>query len=131
MEHWSEKYLGLSYRSGEFDCADLVRRVLREQCEIDIPLPSERTWRGRDPKDLAAFGSTFAVPTDIPGEYDFALMKLQGNRVSLGSHIGVTSIVNGLPWVLHSMKRVGVVFCPVSNLGLFRLELVGYYRWRY
>jgi hypothetical protein len=38
---WHERYLGLKYRSGEFDCLDFVVRVQREVFgrHVDIPPP--------------------------------------------------------------------------------------------
>ena len=129
MAHWTEKYLHIKYSEQHFDCADLVRHVLREECGFDMPLPDDRRWRGRSAKSLADFSRTFALPIDAPTEFCGVLMKIQGNKKSVGSHVGVCALVKGVAWVLHAMAGIGTVFCPVSHLQRFRLELVGYYEW--
>ena len=129
MSHWTEKYLSLEYSKACFDCADLVQHVLKNEQGFDMPLPDDRTWRGRSAKSLSDFSRNFALPVDAPVEFCGVLMKIQGHRRNMGSHIGIASIVNGVGWVLHAMSGVGVVFCPVKNLYRFRLELVGYYEW--
>ena len=78
---------------------------------------------------LGFFAYLCPAYVDAPVEFCGVLMKIQGHRRQVGSHIGIASIVNNTAWVLHAMSGVGVVFCPVKNLYRFRLELVGYYEW--
>ena len=46
-----ERYVGLPYREGEYDCADLAQQVLRELFGIEIALPQDRT-RYRHPSSM-------------------------------------------------------------------------------
>ena len=130
MNHWAEKWVGREYRPGEFDCADMVREVVMERIGVDVPLPSDREWRGMLPSALIAFGETVVETTLEPKDGDCVLMKIHGHKRSLGSHVGVFALVNGRPWVLHALVDRGVVFVPVDQIGRMSLEVVGYYRWR-
>ena len=123
--HWTEAYLQLPYIKGSFDCSDLVQRVLCQQCEREMVFPSDHSWA-----NLQHFVGGLAYPAKTPREYDGILMRIRGDQTNSRWHIGIASIVSGLPWVLHSLENIGVIFSPVSKLRLFRLELVNYYRWR-
>ena len=61
-------------------------------------------------------------------EGDLVLMRIVGDRRTLGSHIGVLIMVNGQEWVLHAIERMGSLLTPVRKLTVFQLELMGYYR---
>ena len=130
MAHWAEKWVGREYRPGEWDCADMVREVVMERTGLDVPLPSDREWRGMLPSTLVAFGETVVEETHRPEDGDCVLMKIKGHKRSLGSHVGIFASVNGQAWVLHALAERGVVFCPVDQIGRMALEVVGYYSWR-
>ena len=125
--HWAEKWVGREYRPGEWDCADMVREVVMERTGIDVPLPSDREWRGMLPSTLQAFGETVVEETRQPEDGDCVLMKIKGHKRSLGSHVGIFAWVNGQAWVLHALAERGVVFCPVDQIGRMALDVVGYY----
>ena len=129
MTHWSEKYIGRPWINGEFDCADLVREVVLEIRGIQVDLPADREWRGLEPQALIDLGESVAAATATPIDGDCVLMKIVGNRRSLGSHVGVFGAVEGSPWVLHANESFGAMFCPVSHLPRLQFSLVGYYRW--
>ena len=129
MGHWTEKWVGRPYVPGEFDCADLVKAVVEEVRGVYIPLPSDREWRGLPPDALRDLSREYAAQTMRPQEGDGVLMRIVGNRRSLGSHIGVYSEVAGSPWVLHSIEKLGVLFTPVSHLVRLQLEIQSYYQW--
>ena len=129
MNHWTEKYIGKRYSESDYDCADMIREVTRDFVGLEINLPEDREWRRRNPEDLSAMCSVFAEPTDEPKDGCGVIMKLMGNRRSLGTHVGAYADVNGRPWVLHNMERIGVVLTPILELNEIHLELFGYYKW--
>ena len=95
----------------------------------EIRLPSADTWERLSPQEVKSFVSDLALSTDSPVEYDGILMKIRGDTTETRWHIGIVSLVSGLPWVLHALRHGGVLFSPVSKLRLLHLELVNYYRW--
>ena len=131
--HWTYTYLyDLYYPAQRFNnCAALVCDVLALQCDVEINLDDERWWAhgmGKFPDELVKEGQDVAEKVEVPEEYDICLMRIRGNKRVLGSHIGIVSLIGEAVWVLHSMKNIGTVFCPISRLGHFHLELAGYYR---
>ena len=126
MRHWSEEYIGC----GQFDCADFIQKVLKEQRGLDITLPGNRAWRGREPKDLADFGAAYADPVTEPKDFDIVLMHIFGRKHDLGAHVGVSALLCGSLWILHAVKNLGVIFSPKHSLQLAGFKIEGYYRCR-
>jgi hypothetical protein len=124
--HWSAAYVGLPYVRGEFDCAALVERVLREVFGREIHLPKERAadvlgLSGQ----IAAHRAEFARRIDAPGEGDGVLMVGRG-RVN---HIGIWCFIDE-SYVLHNMRNAGqVCLHRVRDLSRYGLFVEGYYRW--
>lgn len=130
MRHWSEKYLGRPW-TPTHDCAAFARDVLREQFGVEVALPSGFDWRRTKPRKVMELAEEFAVRSAVPFDGAGALMELRGNRLSLGSHIGVVCMIGGHPWVLHCMERMGSVFHPVPALVRVQLEVRAWYRLRH
>ena len=126
--HWSEKYVGRSW-SKSYDCADLVAEVARDRFGVSIALPNERAWRRTAPEAVAVAAGKQAYETSAPRDGDAALMRIRGNKMSIGSHIGIYCEVAGQPWVLHNLETIGVIFTPKRRLIAYQLEIVGFYRW--
>ena len=57
-------------------------------------------------------------------------MKVQGNRLSLGHHIGVIVDHDAGPFLLHNLEGMGVLLQPLGVVGRVNLEIAGFYRWR-
>ena len=129
MRHWSEKYVGREYRTGVFDCADLLKLVMHYEFGRDIKLPNDRDWRTQKPENISDYAREFASQTTIPIEGDAILMRIVGRKYSLGGHVGILSIVKKRQWVLHSIQNVGCIFHPVKDLATYHLEPVGFYQW--
>ena len=129
MNHWTEKYIGKMYSEFDYDCADMIREVTKDILGLDISLPEDREWRRRSPHVLEGMCAVFARPTSSPKDGCGVIMKILGNRRSLGSHVGSYADVEGRPWVLHNIKMAGVIFTPVADLNQIHLELFGYYKW--
>ena len=130
MTHWSQKYLTLNHVSGEFDCSDLVKRVLLDEQGHVVDLPSERQWRRWTPDRLVDTVSGQFEETLSPQEFDVVLMGYQGREQSLGCHVGVFAHCAGQDWVLHTMQHSGTVFGRVVDLGVYALKIQGHFRWR-
>ena len=130
MPHWAESYVGRPYDDERADCAILVRDVLRDHFGVHVDLPSDRDWRRKEPQEVADLGRSAAdrIEPDEAREGDLVLMRIVGDRRTLGSHIGVLTLINGQEWVLHAIKQMGSLLTPVRHLGAFQLELTGYYR---
>ncbi len=128
MTHWTEKYLGREW-TPDFDCAALVKEVLREEFGMEPALPAGFDWRRTDPETVIDLAHEFAVPTEKPKDGDGVLMRIRGNRRDLGSHVGLYVDVGGEGWMLHNVERIGVLFHSIHAAGRLQLETMGFYRW--
>lgn len=126
MAHWSERYVGMPYKPGEFDCADLVVLVQREIFKREVSLPSEHAQhpagRARQILDLR---NDYARPTAQPKEGDAALLITRGRL----QHIGVLCLVGAQRWVLHNAEGAGVVMHSVPMLAAHGYSIEDYYTW--
>ena len=122
---WHTAYLRQPWDRDRGGCAALVCDVERDVFGVEIELPGADHWRRNpDPAMVAEYGT----PTDSPDNGDIALMRLTGNQRSFGSHVGVCVMVDGHPWILHSLWNTGSVLTPPSSLWRTQHELVGWYR---
>lgn len=130
MPHWTEKYIGQPYAAHTADCARLLSKVRSEQFKLPVPTDIEveraasRLGRIGQMQDLV---SEYGQRTDTPNEGDAVLMLNRGRP----SHIGVYTIVNGEPCVLHAMENAGmVVLHRIRELNRVFLTVEGYYSWK-
>ena len=128
MNHWAEKWIGMPW-TREWDCACLVRDVLKKDFDIELNLPAGLDWKKMSQAEVKIISEDFAIPSIYPKEGDGVLMKIMGRRRDLGSHIGVYSVVDSVPWVLHNVESIGVLFTPISQLKLLSLQNTGFYTW--
>jgi hypothetical protein len=131
LVHWSELYVGQPYVKDEMDCGGWAERIEREQFGRDIDLPRERA-QGLRPRSrqIAAEKDTFAERTDRPVEGDGVLMVARGDLY----HIGIYTVVNFEPSVVHAMegsREVAgqVVRHRIRDLAAQGIKLEGYYKW--
>ncbi len=127
MAHWSERYVGLPYEEGTFDCAHLVEKVLLEQFGRELHLPKEHESHYRaQQRQIEAAKASYAEPAAAPREGDGVILVSRGHA----EHLGVYCEVGGEPCVLHNSRRFGSVVCfRVRELGRHLLAVEGYYRW--
>ena len=123
-------YLGRPYVQGEYDCADLVVDVAREQLGVRLTLPGRAaSQRGRD-LQIAALTAALAEPVDTPAEGDLVLMRVTGRRHEVGRHAGVWHHPPGhAPHVLHCAGGAGTCLHPVAGLEARGYQITGVYRW--
>ncbi|MGI9142997.1 MAG: hypothetical protein ACR2IJ_07380 [Fluviibacter sp.] len=130
MNHWTEQYIGQPYEADSADCARLLAQVRREVFRLPVPSDIEiqraasRLGRAGQMADLV---SAYGEPTNTPKEGDAVLMLCRGRP----SHIGVYTVINGEPCVLHAMENAGhVVLHRIRELGRVLLSVEGYYAWK-
>ena len=126
--HWTEKYLTIPYEKGKFVCTDLVRIVLDKEAGLQLPIPPSTQWRGLQTETLSDRYDEMVPRIDNPSEYDVVLMKIQGNKRSLGSHLGVFTKVGGKRRVLHALENQGVRLDILEHMQHLGLEIVSYHR---
>lgn len=130
MPHWTEKYIGQPYAVHTADCARLLSKVRSEQFNLPVPTDIEveraasRLGRIGQMQDLV---SEYGEKTENPQEGDAVLMLNRGRP----SHIGVYTIVDSEPCVLHAMENAGmVVLHRIRELNRVFLTVEGYYSWK-
>ena len=130
MSDWTIPYVGKAW-SPEYDCASLVVQVERDVFKKPtVTLPTGMDWKRTKPSEILVLNEDRAEAVDDPKEGDVVLMKFQGNRMSLGHHVGVYAWRDGQGWCLHNVEGIGVLFNPLAHLGRLALEVVGCYRLR-
>jgi hypothetical protein len=130
-----ERYVGIPYREGEYDCADLVQQALRELLHIEIALPADRT-RFRHPSSMIGEIVRWR-PLVARRRFDRSEWR-SGDGVllcvgesSYPTHVGLLFDLAGEWWVLHNDQA-----CRASVLTLLRrmreigFRLDGVYGWK-
>ena len=126
---WYEQYVGIPYVEEVSDCACLVRKVLLEQTGREINLPFDRDWEKKTPEQIIEDTKDYAAPTDTPKNFDGVLLRVHGDRRSVGSHVGIY-VEMQRPWILHSLVGIGSVLTKISHVPRIHLELLGFYTWK-
>ena len=125
--HWSDKYIGLPY--SDHNCAEFVAMVAFDHYNIDIVLPADmgkylRTQQKKINKHLFEYVDAQKLDDPIDG----AICLMHGRKRHC--HIGITVIINKIPYVLHSMTGCNsVVRHRVIDLHKFNLKVEGFYQW--
>lgn len=124
--HWALSYL--KYSTKEYNCAELVRLVLREQFNIDFIFPQTKHSVRKDSQQIKANLSVFtSEQTKYPNEGDLVLMS-GSSRLC---HVGLYVTINNKGYVLHSMKNASTVCLhELKDLKLYGLVLNGFYKWQ-
>lgn len=123
--HWSQKYIGYSY--AQFNCAQLVRRVL----VVDFGLDYDFGFIPRETRDQSEAiknrKDSFLTVTEKPREGDCVMMHSRREF----AHIGIYAEINNQPYVLHSMNTIGsVVLHKLKDLKRYGLNVEGFYKWQ-
>jgi hypothetical protein len=132
--HWSQRYIGMTYRPGEFDCADFARLVNREVFGREIRIPENRNYNGKDgvarlkamTAQIHECRDAYVERTEKPAEGDGVLIVSRG----AAAHIGLYCLINGEPWVLHcASDALQAVLHRVRDLARTGYSIEGYYSW--
>jgi hypothetical protein len=132
-----ERYVGLRYRPGEFDCADLVQQVLQEVFGHRILLPQDR----KRPTETRAMARSIAAWTPLVAEerrldlrHDHFVHDGDGVLLAVGQvplHIGVAVWLTAELWVLHNDADCGSsVLTRWRDLRHAGYHVQGVYAWR-
>ena len=127
MAHWSDKYVGQEYCIMTNDCGTFAVRVARDEFGKKVALPTHvpRSVREQQARILLEIGKDYGTPTDSPVEGDIVLMMTRNKF----PHVGLYSLINGEPWVIHSLVATGVCAHRLRDLGNHNLAFHSYYSW--
>ncbi len=128
--HWSEKFIGREYVRGEYDCASLVVDVQKEIFSRDVPDTGERpALRSAEMAKLAealdTLGNT-VERVETPEEGCAVQIKVSMHLV----HVGVYFEQGGEGYVLHNIRKHGVISTRMKDLWKFGWAVEGFYRWK-
>jgi hypothetical protein len=132
--HWSDRYVGLQYVDGEFDCAALAELVQREVFSKTVHLPRERPYAAKKGSEkFEAMARQIEETKDVvakrvaePQDGDAIVLMSRGRP----QHVGLYCLINGEPWVLHAADTSGqVVRCRLRQLQIWCMSVEGFYRW--
>lgn len=135
--HDAEPYVGTPYIAGEFDCADLCRKVQWEVFGRVIALPEAR------PRPGGARGQGRAIDS----LRDAVAVRLEGPSTGCGVllwepdgeagqdlrlwHVGTVFVHADEVWVLHNSHKLGSAHLQrLDDLLRWGMRLDGYYAWR-
>lgn len=121
-------YVGMPYRSWEFDCADFVVYLMREFFDRDVELPSNRPRGPKACEQLETLSKPYGTVTCEPVDGDFVLMFDLGD--TMPTHVGVYVELNGEAHVFHCAEKTGgSVLHPIRRLAALGLRIEGFYKW--
>jgi hypothetical protein len=131
-----ERYVGLPYKPGEFDCADLVRQVQQEVFGRAIALPQDRNRpvdvRGQL-REITHWLPSVARRRNLGLATDRYVQDGDGVLLQVGEiprHIGVACWLGVELWVLHNNSAAtGSVLTRWRDLRLIGFGVEGVYAW--
>lgn len=128
-----QAYVGLEYKLGLFDCADLAAKVQREVFGREISLPASRQralGAAGQRREIASLRDQLAVRVDVPFTGCAALLT-EGGPLGGTWHIGTVALHRGETWVLHNSHALGSAHLQrLADLQRWGMQLEGYYAWR-
>ncbi len=130
----AERYVGLPYVPGEFDCMDLAIKVQRELFGLDISALAGRSHglgvRGQG-REISRLRDTVATRSEL-AETGCAVLLTEPGDLVPSWHIGTGFLTGDLSvWVLHASAALGsVALQRLSDLRRFGMHLEGFYLWR-
>ena len=130
-----ERYVGLPYEPGVFDCVDLVARVQREVFGREVHLPQDRPR----PQTLGDMAAAIGAHTAAIARRRRPEEKREGDGVLLArgcakpTHVGVlVQLGERVPqwYVLHNATvRLSSVLTLLRDLPLAGWRIEGFYEW--
>lgn len=132
----AQRYVGMPYLVGQFDCADLAQMVQWEVFGRVIALPANRHRPGGvrgQGREIQRLQGTVADPIAEPVTGCGVLMfEPDGSATSAPMwHIGTAFVQGGEVWVLHNSEGMqGAALQRLADLKRFGLRVEGFYAWR-
>ena len=134
----AERFIGLEYVDGQFDCADLVVVVQRELFGRNLPAPASadraRGVRGQA-RDLRAALATYVRPVDVPATGCAVLLwettPHGAPPLNRRWHLGTVFMHLGQPWVLHcANESEGTRLQPLDAITGSAMHFESFLAWR-
>jgi hypothetical protein len=134
----AERYVGMPYLPGEFDCGSLVVLVQREifgRPVAAVPARERQQGMRGQARDIRATLERNVTPVDGPETGAVALFweTTAHGRPPLNRrwHVGVVFMHYGAPWILHCANEAhGTVLDTLQSLQRQGLHLDGWYGWK-
>lgn len=128
----AERYVGLAYQPGVFDCLDLALQVQREVFGRAVALPAGCSRPGGargQAREIARWRDALARPLAMPVTGTGVLLWEPDDGGRLW-HIGTVFVHGGEVWVLHNSFAMGCVALQrLTDLQRWGLRFEGYYEW--
>ncbi len=132
MLRQAQKYVGLDYVAGEFDCADLAVLVQRELFGREVPLPATRRRPGGargQAREINLWRDALAVPIDAPVT-GCAVLLSEPDGGGRTWHVGTVFMDAHQAWVLHNNFAQGsAALQRLADLRRWGMRLEGFYQW--
>lgn len=120
-DHWALPLIGKPYADAgegpkEFNCWGLVRWCFSTVRGITMPLIRVNlpdADQEEEIRSVTAASGWRKVKDSLPKDWDITLM-----HGPYGRHVGLTLLINGMTYLLHSIEGVGVTLTPVTELWL-------------
>lgn len=129
----AQRYVGMEYIDGEFDCAHFCLLVQREVFGRALLLPTryDRHMGGRagQAAQINAACDELAYQVDTPVHGGVVLTVGPSDSGPIW-HIGTTFDSSGEWWVLHNRRSVGVSLNKVRDIAGQGQRIEGYYQWK-
>lgn len=137
LKHWSEKYVGLLYQPGVFDCGVLCEQVQQAEFGRSVTAPKDRDYYNIPEGDVVArfkamssqvsrVKDQYAQRTESPSDGDAVLLVTRGYM----QHLGIYCLIQGEAYVLHASESAKqVVLHKLSHLVMKGLKVEGFYKW--
>ena len=129
---WVGQYIGLEFaergRGPRVDCWGLIRKIFREQFDLDLPSYTEAYRTTTDEAEIGALVRREAqtvwmpVPPDAARLGDVLVLRMRGQPMHAGLCVEA-------PWFLHCAKGIGSVL-ERWDAALWMHRVTGIYRHR-
>lgn len=124
--HWSNDFVGIEYKMGDFNCAHFVEMVMNMQFGKNLDLPKGGSNLFEQTRTINENRDKYLKKTDTITDGNLILMKGMKNLL----HLGVGFKLNRVDYCLHctskgKFSRVD----KVKNLETLGFKLVGFYEW--
>ena len=135
--HEAQRFVGMPYEAGVFDCVDLAVLVQWEVFGCRVTLPGRRTRpRGAmgQAREISRYQATLAEPIDGP-RTGAGVLLVEPHEPAPLWHVGTVFVQGaaegGEVWVLHNSEKLGgAALQRLEDLRRFGMRVEGFYQWK-
>lgn len=125
-----QRYVGMPYQCGVFDCAHLAVLVQAQVFGRAVQLPAHPQGSASQRAAILRHRSTLASLVAVPFTGAAVLFTEVRDKGDEQWHIGTVAIMLGQVWVLHnSAMHASVRFDLLADLQAWGLKHEGFYAW--